>query len=150
MPGGLQVKPASPINLRKLLLPAGARRPLDLERVTPHLADVDIGIDRPRMNDLAAGLADVANWSQCSGRRGNAELFFEFTSRHIHSSFTFCKLAFRDRPTAVVALLPVWSAGVDQQHLATPTSLAVYEQAGALAAQVRPLMTPLPSMSIRV
>ena len=55
-PGFVGRKPTPAIDLRKLCLLPGPRGPLHLEEIAPQRARVNVALDAPGADDLAAGL----------------------------------------------------------------------------------------------
>ena len=56
----VRIEPADPVDLREHLAPARSRRPLHLERVRQRRRRVQVALDRPGVDDLAALLDDRA------------------------------------------------------------------------------------------
>src|SRR5919201_1767896 len=53
-----EIKPGGAIDFRKLLAPAGTRRPFDLECVADQFRRIEIAAAGKRVHGLAAGLSD--------------------------------------------------------------------------------------------
>src|SRR4051794_29017271 len=76
-PCRFEVEPVRAIDLWKLSLPSGPRRPLDRERVARQTRRVEVSFDRPRHHPLAARLTHVAECEHRPVRRRAAGLLLE-------------------------------------------------------------------------
>src|SRR5437764_107191 len=80
------------------------------------------------MNDLAAGLADAAERCERALRRWLSEPLLELAPRHLDRPFALLDLAFGQRPGALLAPLPEWATGVDQEHFERSVPAPVKQQ----------------------
>src|SRR4029079_6168776 len=89
-----------------------------------------IPFERPRVDDLAALLLDVAERMEGTGRR-HSVLLLELTLRRGERVFAFFRLPLGDGPGAQVLLRPERAAGMDEEHLERAVLPPVHQEAGA-------------------
>src|SRR5680860_523030 len=125
----VDLEPRGAVELGELAQLAGARRPLHLERRAVDLADVDVGLDRPRFDDLApAALAHRAERERLALGRQPADLLLELPARRLEARLALLLLALGDRPCAAVLARPVRPAHVAEHHLQPSTVRPSVEQ----------------------
>ena len=129
-PGRVEVEPAGAVDLGELGGPTGARRPFHLERVARGRGDVEVALERPCPDQLAAGLAQLAE-VHGSVRIGRVRPSSSANSRIATSSGSSPSSYSGHRPRALVLLGPVRPAGVHEQDLRLVPHPAVHQQARA-------------------
>jgi len=102
--------------------------PLHLELVAGDVLDVEVALDRPYADQLAAWLAELAKVDPVSYRSCLAQLLFEFPVRSLFRILTRLILALRDRPGTVVLVGPERAAGMHDEHLERPTATEAIRQ----------------------
>ena len=132
LPGGGGTKPLRPIDLRELLLIAGARRPLHREADALEFLRIEFGLRGPGVDDLAA-LTDRAQLGQVAGGqlRRRPELLAELAQCGLDQLLAGVGFSLGDRPGTEVFLRPEGAARVDQQDLGLTGGEPVEEDAGA-------------------
>ncbi len=80
------------------------------------VAAIEVALDRPRVNELAAGLTNRSECDELAGHR-RAELLFELPPRCGERIFVGVDLTLRNRPGALVLLRPQRAARVHEQDL---------------------------------
>jgi hypothetical protein len=109
---------------------AGVRRPLHLELAGREVAEVQVGLDSPAKDELAASLAERRKGSQ---RATDLEprLFTELADRRRQRRFPNLDEAFRNRPSAQIARPPERPTGMPEQDFRPVFPGSVHEDAGA-------------------
>src|SRR4051812_42131035 len=128
---GVEREPRRPVDLRELPHRPGPRRPLDREAVRVHGVGVQVSLERPRGDDLAATLPDLPELHELARRRRRPELLTELAQRTRARILPVVVLTLGDRPGADIALGPERSARVDEQDLASAVAPPVQENPGA-------------------
>src|SRR6185437_12385413 len=103
----------------------------ELERVAVQLRRVEVGLDGPRRDALAARLANLPELQQLSRTRRHAGLLLELAPRRRERVLPLVVFALHDRPRRVLAARPERAAHVTDQHLQATVSEAEREQPGA-------------------
>ena len=112
----VQRKPGDPIDLRNCLNPARAAWPFQLKCAGDDGGRVEISLNRPRGNQLAARLPDLPERDQRSIGGGQAELLEELPTRGGERRLVRVIFALGDRPGARVAAGPERAAGMGEEH----------------------------------
>ncbi len=125
-----KIKPGGAVDFGKLPAPAGARRPLDLERVADQFCRIEIAAARECVHDLAAGLL---NRGQCNKRSlgHKAGLFGELALCGGKEIGVGPGDAFGDRPCSLILARPERPARMRKQNLKRTVRLAIDQDAGA-------------------
>src|SRR5205823_9751847 len=109
-----------------------ARGPLHLEGDAAHLIHVEVSRRGPRVDQLAAGLANRAQRDELAVGCRRAELLPKLATRDVDRLLAGLDLAFRNRPRPLVLAHPEWAAGMDEEHLELVATQAIGEQARRL------------------
>src|SRR5687767_10587933 len=110
-------KPARSVYLSKLLLLAGFWRPLHSERIAFDRCDVQISLERPSVNNLAALVFDSAKFFIITIWRSRTKLFRKFTLSRNQHVLAVLKFTFWDRPGALVFFCPKRPSRMNNKHL---------------------------------
>src|SRR6185369_13042065 len=116
-------EPGDPIDLRERLAPATAGRPFHLELVRDRSRRIQVALDCPGMDDLAALLDDRPELDRrravgLAHRRCQAYFLEELAPRDGEEIVLGCvRLALRDRPVPLVATGEERTAGMAEEHL---------------------------------
>ena len=112
----VQRKPGDTIHLRNCLNPARAAWPFQLEGAGDDGGRVEISLNRPCGNQLAARLPDLSERDQRSIGGGQAELLEELPARGGERRLVRVIFALGDRPGARVTAGPERAAGMGEEH----------------------------------
>src|SRR6478672_12672132 len=128
----VQRKPGDPIDLRNCLNPARAAWPFQLEGAGDDGGRVEISLNRPRGNQLAARLPDLPERDQRSIGGGQAELLQELPTRGGERRLVRVIFPLGDRPGAGVTAGPERAAGMGEEHFERGSSPEQQETGAAL------------------
>src|SRR4051812_3052469 len=125
------VEPLGAVDLGELLPTARVRWPLQRECRAPDGRRVELALDRPRPDALAAGLAQLTQVERPAGRDVAAGLLRELAPGRREGVLVGVVLALDDRPGAVVLARPEGAAHVAEEHLQPRAAHAIEHDPGA-------------------
>jgi hypothetical protein len=110
---------------------ATSRRPLDLDLVAAHGADIKSTFQRKGVNYFAGTLAHITKRSERAGGV-YTEFFFEFPPGGGFRILSVIQFPFRDRPGTKIAAAPKRPAWMDQKNKNIRLAVAIHQNASAL------------------
>src|SRR5579859_13243 len=117
-PGLVHRKPGAAVSFGDHDLFAGARRPLDGAGVADEGGGIEVALDRPRDDQLAGGLADLAEGQEvagCDAAERRAGLLLELALGGCQGILAWLVLALGNRPD--VLLHVIRAAGMNEEDL---------------------------------
>src|SRR4029079_7983604 len=153
----VDVEPLDPVDLRKRLEPPGARRPDHLERVAVRRRRVEVALEGPGVDGLAALLDDAAQLDRVAVRWAVAGLLLELAPGDGDELLVTVGLALGDRPVAGRAVREERPARVGEQDLEPTIPRPEEDDAGACPwchdpttiADLREASNPAPPTGLR-
>src|SRR5258706_3079724 len=146
----VRVEPCDPIDLREALPAPASRRPFHLELVGDRGGRVEVALDRPAVDDLAALLDDRVEWDRRRavglGRGcGMADLLGELAPGDGEEvEIGLVQLALRDRPMAFVPLGQERPTRMTEKDLEATIPAAEEKDARALPEDHRRIVAEAP------
>lgn len=114
--GGRNVEPGGPVDFRKLLSSARARRPLEAESIADESGRIPVVFDRPGMNPLSPRLPQRSK-RKCLTAGRIPGLLRKLPEGGLAGLFAKVDFAFRNGPRTIVLLAPIGAARMRKQDL---------------------------------
>ena len=105
-------------------------RPCDRNDIAAHGTDIEITLQRKRLNDFSGALAYVAKRTELAVRL-DAQFFFEFASRRGFRILPVVQFALWNRLGAEVAIVPKRPARMHEKNDQAVVAVAVHQNSSA-------------------
>ena len=125
-------EPGCAVDLGNAYGAATSRRPLDLDLVAAHRADIKSTFQRKGVNYFSGTLAHITKRSERAGG-AYAEFFLEFPPGGGFRILSVVQFPFRDGPSTKVAAAPKRPAWMDEEDKNIRLAVAVHQNASAHA-----------------
>lgn len=129
-------EPRDAIDLGELADGSRPAWPLQFEGARDDRLRVEVALDGPGPDELAAGLSDLAERQGAAGGRGQPEFLAELAASRIERFLVRSVLTLRQRPRAMVSTCPERSTGVGEQDLHGVAATTQDEQSSAATRHV--------------